>query len=206
MHEIVNRLNWVDIVSLILLIKIGYVSSHIGVGKQILPLILLTVIVAIALYNYAGVAYFFVEKFSLSPSLCNFVSFASILLILCVVYRFVLRMTGFYLFAVQTESWNVERIGGVVIGILRSVVIIGAIFTVAILSPLRFVEDGIKKSYTGYLFVNANLDIYSYITHFFSDGEASRKRAAAGIFSQNKDYFLDSPGILGKSRFYREEF
>ena len=206
MYEIAERVNWVDIVSLILLIKIGYVSSHIGVGKQILPLILLTAIVTAALYNYAGMAYFFIDRFSLSPSLCNFVSYTSILLILCVIYRFVLKATGFYLFAVQTENWNVERIGGVVMGMLRSVVIIGAVFTIALLSPFRFVEDGIKKSYTGYFFINANLSIYNYVTRFFSNGDVSRKRTLAGLFSGNKTYLLDSPGASRKARFYKEEF
>ena len=63
------RVNWVDIVALILLIRVSYVSSRIGVGRQILPFVFLGLILTVSLYNYQVVASFFIDRYGFLSSL-----------------------------------------------------------------------------------------------------------------------------------------
>ncbi|MBN1353514.1 MAG: hypothetical protein JW994_02445, partial [Candidatus Omnitrophica bacterium] len=72
MSSILENVNWVDIFALILLIRIIYISSHVGVGKQILPLILLTAGLVLLLYYYPKIGDFIATRFTIPLALSEF--------------------------------------------------------------------------------------------------------------------------------------
>ena len=48
--------NWIDVLSLIILLRISYVGSMLGVGSQILPFVSLSLIYFTTLYYYNSLA------------------------------------------------------------------------------------------------------------------------------------------------------
>ena len=209
MSELFNRVNWVDVFALILLVRISYVSSRIGVGRQILPLILLALILTVPLYTYQDIAYFFAQRYSFKPATCKFFSYFLTVLIFAVIYHILLRVTGFLLFRGEASTGTIERVGGAFLGLARSTIMIGIITIGLLLAPLKFTEDSVKGSYSGFFFIKTNLRVYSYVMNFIlrnSDIKISRSDVLAQLLSKKEKYFFKSVDLKKKSRFFKDEF
>lgn len=206
MGEILNRVNWVDLVALILLIRISYISSYIGVGKQILPIILLTSILSITLYNYREIASFFIKKYSFDTSLCIFLSFIIMVLVFSMVYRTILRITGVLFPLGPMEAGGIEKVGGVVLGLLRTTIIVGLLIIALALVPVKFVEESVKNSYSGTFFIKRNAELYSYITNAILRKEKiSPENTVAQVLANKKNYLFKPIDVRKKARFFRKE-
>lgn len=193
MTGLFHRVNWVDIIALILLIRITYVSSRIGVGKQILPLVLLGFILTVSLHNYGVIASFFVERYAFPASVCRFFSYFFITVIFSVGYHMISHLTGFRLLSGEMEPGRIEKVGGTVLGIVRSGLIIGMILIGALLLPVRFVENSVKKSFLGPFYINANLRIYTTVANLaFKGAEASYREYREELFSKKGKYIFDT--------------
>ena len=193
MVELFQRLNWVDILALILLIRITYVSSRIGVGKQILPFVLLVFILAISLHNYKAIASFFIERYSFMPSLCKFLSYALIVIIFMMVYHVASRIIGFCLFPSGIDAaGKIEKVGGTIFGLVRSVFIIGMVMIVLVLTPVRFVESSVKKSFVGAFSIGTSLRIYRLVAKLlFRDNSVSHEEELSELFSEKERYLFE---------------
>ena len=206
MHELIERVNWVDLFALILLIRISYVSSFIGVGKQILPLVLLVLTLLLSLYNYNGIAGFFVDKFSLSSSICNFFAFLFIVFILFMLYRLAMRLTGVVAPEEEVPTGNIEKLGGTVLGLLRSVFIIGLVFIGLLLAPIKFTEKSVRNSFLGTFFVKLNLRVYSMtVNAVFRGAGTSVSSMSSELFGKKDRYFFGSGDLKKKSRFFNSK-
>lgn len=160
MSELFNRVNWIDVFALILLLRISYTSSLIGVGKQILPLVTLALIVPIILYSYRDVASFFIDRYSFTPSTCEFLCYAVMVGIFFVICHLIARVSGFVMSIGEAASGGIEKVGGAFLGILRSIIIIGIVMIGLLLLPVKFTEDSVKGSYSAPFFISADLRIY----------------------------------------------
>ena len=207
MSDLLSRVNWVDIFALILFIKIGYVSSRIGVGKQIFPLILLALMLAISLYNYKTVASFFIDRYSFMPSVCKFFSFSLMALVFSIVYGVVTRITGMFLFSAEAEAGGIEKIGGTIFGILRSFLIVGTILIVFLLVPVKFVESSVKNSFLGSFIVSSDIKAYTMVARVgLRNEEISYKKEISELFGKKEGYLLNSSDVKKKSRFFKEKY
>lgn len=209
MPELLSRLNWVDIFSIILLVRIGYISSYIGVGKQIIPLFLLETILLITLYNYTKIADFFAKSYSFTPSTCRFFTFLLMTLAFFAIYHVIMRLTGVFFSSNRDGAVGIEKIGGVFLGILRSSVLIGIVLINLLLFPFKFVEDSVKNSSTGSFFISANVRGYTAIANLIIKDEKKKisyDKAIAQLVSEKNKYFFESTSLKEKSRFYKESY
>ena len=203
MSELFNRVNWVDLFALILLLRICYVSSYIGVGKQILPLFLLAVMLPITMYNYREIAAFFINRYSITPSYCFFLSFAITLMVLSAGYRILIRISGVLFPGMQGEASGIEKVGGVLLGIVRSLVIIGMLMIGLLLMPVNFIEDSVKGSYSAQFFVETDVRIYtSMVNLLLSKKQISYQDTLATLLSKKSKYIFKSIDIRKESRFF----
>lgn len=207
MAELFNKLNWVDIFALILLLRIGYVSSRLGVGKQILPTFLLSVILLTILGTYIDIAYFFIKQYTRAPSTCKFFSYSILSVLAYAIYKFISRVTRLFLFPDQNKMIPLERVGGTLLGIVRAFIIIGLIFIGFLLTPIRFIEDSVKASYTGEFFVITNLKFYTCLANFISQKKkVIYSKALADIVAKKDSYFFGPIDIKQRSRFFKEKY
>ena len=207
MSELLSRVNWVDVIALILLIKIGYTSSRIGVGRQILPLVLLVLIVTLTLHNYRDIARLLINRYSFSASLCGFIIYFIITGLFFIVYRIVSRITGAIMPAGDMETGGVEMAGGVIIGLARSVIIIGMLMIGLLLTPVKFLEEGVKNSYSGLFFINMNLRIYTSVINALFKLEVehvSRDSELSQLLSEKEGYIFEWIDVKKKSKFLQE--
>jgi len=207
--ELLSRLNWVDIFVVILLVRIGYISSFIGVGRQILPLFLLETILLITLYNYINIAAFFIKSYSFTPSTCRFFTFLLMTLAFFAIYQVIMRLTGMF-FSSNTEgAVGIEKMGGVFLGILRSSVLLGIILINLLLFPFKFTEDSVKNSYTGFFFISANVNVYTSIANLIIKDEKKKisyDKTIKALVSEKTKYFFESTSMKNRSRFYKNSY
>lgn len=207
MSELFNRVNWVDIFALILLLRISYVSSLIGVGKQILPLITLVLILSIILYGYSDIASFFTSRYSFTPSTCEFVSYAVMGCLFFVIYHFVSRISGFFASPGEIAVGGIEKIGGTFLGILRAIIIVGILAIGLLLAPVKFTEDSVKSSYSAPFLISADLRLYVAVANLIPGKEKiTYRETLAKLLSEKSRYIFKPVDMKKKSRFFREKY
>jgi len=205
LSEAFSRINWVDLFSLIVLIRISYISSRAGVGKQVLPSILLVAMLTIILHSYMEIASLFINKYSFNPSTCIFVSYISILLVLWVVYSLVSRLTGTILSVGETSVNGIEIAGGTFVGMFRALIIVGLLVMGLLLTPVKFVEEGVRNSYSGSFVIGTNLKIYTVMAKLiFRDQSVTEDGVKKQLLAGKSKYFLEGTNIKSKSRFFKE--
>ncbi len=205
MSEAFSRINWVDLFSLIIFIRISYVSSRAGVGKQVLPSILLVAMLTVVLHSYMEIASLFINNYSFNPSTCIFVSYFSIMLVLWVVYKMVSRISGTILSVGETSINGIEIAGGTFVGMFRSFIIVGILIIGLLLVPVKFVEDGVRRSYSGSFVIGTNLKIYTVMAKLiFRDQTVTEEGVKKQLFANKSKYFLDAINVRSKSRFFKE--
>ena len=186
------RVNWVDIVALILLIRVSYVSSRIGVGRQILPFVFLGLILTVSLYNYQVVASFFIDRYGFLSSLCRFLSYLFMTLVFSLIYHVASHIVGFRLFTGEIQpSGTIEKVGGTLLGVVRSIFIVGIISTGLLLTPVKFIEASAKSSSIAVFCVRTNFKVYTFAVNLFLKG--SKKSYSEGIselFSKKERYLF----------------
>ncbi len=125
--EALARANWVDVIALILILRISYVGSFLGIGKQLLPFISLLFTLTLSLYYYGKIALYITERFSFSNSVTRFFVFIIIVMILSLITRILNRFISIKRPEVMVP---VERMGGAILGMLRSIVTVGLFFAI----------------------------------------------------------------------------
>ena len=206
MSEAFSRINWVDFFSLIIFIRISYVSSRAGVGKQVLPSILLVAMLAVILHSYMEIASLFINNYSFNPSTCIFVSYISIMLVLWVVYKLVSRVTGTILSVGETSINGIEIAGGTFVGMFRSLIIVGILVIGLLLTPVKFIEDAVRRSYSGSFVIGINLKIYTVMAKLiFRDQSVAEENVKKQLFAAKSKYFLEGVNIKSKAKFFKEK-
>jgi hypothetical protein len=189
---LLQRVNWVDILTLILLARITYISSRIGVGKQILPLILLGFILTVSLYNYRIIGWFFIDRYEFGKDLSLFFSYFVVTLIFSIIYHVASRIIGFCFFAGEMVPGGIEKIGGMILGFARANFIIGLILIGLLLTPVRFVDKSVKSSYLGSFYVRTNMKMYTLLANSFLKQKVVYKEEAKELFSKKERYLFDT--------------
>jgi len=202
--ELFNTINWVDLVALILLLRICYISSRIGVGKQLLPLGLLLVILLITLHNYEKIAWLFVDRYAFSKTICLFTSYAFMLTAFFVIYHVVSRLVGALPDVIPMAT--LERAAGVAIGLVRAVLIIGLIFIGFLLAPSAYVSKSVKNSYSGRFFVEMDLAIFGSVNNAFSKSKIYPDRILGALTAPRADDNTAGGGLKSRSRFFNEKY
>lgn len=148
MSELFQRINWVDVFVVILLIRSSYVGAATGLSTELFKSIgiILGLYLATRFYSDLGAAV--TSKIALPPELADGLSF----LILIFVSAISLKLLGIALAKVVklTFADKVNKWGGFVLGLLRGIIILSLIFIFfGILQIDYFVKSVEERSLTG---------------------------------------------------------
>jgi Colicin V production protein. len=147
--DLVTKINWVDVVVAILMLRISYVSFMDGLSHEIYPFVGSVLIMAIAMHYYTVLGDAMSRSMINMPvELANFLCFLG----LVVVLGFLVKLSRVLLDKIVKVEWHpaLEKFGGLAIGILKAYIITGIVFTTLSLMPLSYMQWSIKdKSLTG---------------------------------------------------------
>ena len=158
MSSIIYGINWLDIAFITILLGMIYKGSHAGVGSQVLSLAWVFVLLFFSLGFYDSLASGF---FSFIKQ--NWARPISFLLISIISFASIKFLEMIFNISTSENLAPFERIGGAIIASLRTFVIFGIITIQLLLLPVKFLQDGVNDSKSGFFLVGIDAQLFSYM-------------------------------------------
>ena len=205
--DLLTKLNWVDLFAIILIARITYVGSLLGVGKQILPSLSICFTLMVALYYYSAIGDVIVAKSSIAKSVSDFFVFLFIILIIGGIKRLVEKYVPLKL---PEGLIPFERTIGSILGLLRSLIVMGLVVILLFLAPIGRLTVPVKDSFSAMAILKLDLSIYAEAINAIKGYKDFDRLTAAAVFakiSAEKDYQIKlfDFDLKGKGKFYKKD-
>lgn len=166
MTDIIHKINWVDCLVVILMLRTSYIAFQHGLSHEIFPLFGSCLMMSVALRYYTTIAALFEQHIlKLPPVILNLFSFVAILLGLGMACKIV----GALLDHLIKVTWHpfVERFGGLLIGVVKASIVTSMVIIVLALIPLSYLQHSIRdRSVMGMRFMKIGPNIYGQALRF----------------------------------------
>lgn len=168
LKELLKQTNWVDIFVVILLIRGAYTGINKGLFVEVFKFLGLIVAIVVSLHNYKGLAEFVTSHILLPSSASQVLSFIALALGILILFKF-LRGIGQHIINIEVIS-RLERNGGFIVGMIRSVLMASlVIFTLALI-PLGNIRASInERSFLGPRLLRLPPAVYNFAIKFYPD-------------------------------------
>jgi uncharacterized membrane protein required for colicin V production len=177
--QILSKMNWVDVLVIILMIRISYVAFMDGLSHEIFPFLGTLAVFVLSLHYYMGLGNIMSANLGSMPvEISNCLSF----IILIVVLGFIVKFLKVVLDKIVKVQWHpvIEKFGGLFVGILKAYIITAMVLTVLVLIPLSYLRWSVRdRSLTGRYVLMAGPEAYSRFKSFLSDNSTIPKSAPA---------------------------
>ncbi|MDD5427988.1 MAG: CvpA family protein [Candidatus Omnitrophica bacterium] len=181
--EILTKINWVDIIILIIIVRTSYVSLQDGLSHEILPLIGSVCMLVFSLHYYSKIALFLYNNgLALPMALLELLGFAISAVFIGLLFRFLKMVID----KIIKVSWHplIEKFGGLAAGIVRGTILASLILIMLMLIPLSYLQWSVRdRSLTGIYFLRIGPSIYEKASVFLPTVPVSAKELMAGLMS-----------------------
>jgi uncharacterized membrane protein required for colicin V production len=181
--NIISQLNWVDLVIIILLFRIGYIAIKNGLSVEIFKLLGTILAIYASLHYYTITSDYvrsLINKEEVPLEFLDFLSF-SVLAILSYL-AFVLLRSIFYRFIKMEAVPRLNKWGGFVLGLGRAFLLVGLVVFALVISSVTYLRNSAAGSYSGRRLFNVAPSAYSWlwnsIASKFMSGEKFNKAIA----------------------------
>ncbi len=158
--EILQKINWVDILVLIVVLRTGYVALQDGFSHEILPLIGSFFMIICSLHYYQRVSKFVYDIGFMLPIE---MLYPVVFLVLAILIGLLFRLVKAIIDKLIKVSWHplVEKFGGLVTGLARGAVLVSMILIFLTLLPLPYLQWSVRdRSLTGLYFLRIGPELY----------------------------------------------
>ena len=163
--DIFKQVNWIDIFSVIILFRIGYIAIKNGFSAELFKLPGTVLSVYLALHYYIALSSFLAARIGLkgvvSGELLNFVSF--LFLAISGYLLFVLLRVIFYRFIKMDAAVKLDKWGGFILGLARAFLLVSFILFIFVLSGISYFKTSIDKSYSAKTLLSISPNVYSML-------------------------------------------
>lgn len=152
--DILSRVNWVDILVIIVVFRMSYVALQDGLSHEIFPLVASICTAVISLHFY--------KSLSIYVSGNVFISFVILVTALSFIFKFIRAVLD----KIIKVTWHpvVEKFGGLIAGVVRASIMASIILITLAMTHLPYFNVSIKdKSLTGMYFLNVAPKIYETV-------------------------------------------
>lgn len=164
--EIITRINWVDVLAIIICLRIGYISFQDGLSHGIFPLIGAIVSLIFTFHYYNKIALFISQNLAKIPiEISSLLSFV----ILIAAISFLFKGLRVFLDKIIKVTWHpvIEKFGGLAVGIARALVVASTVLIIIALIPLSYLQWSIRdRALTGMHFLKIGPSIYEKAAKF----------------------------------------
>ncbi len=196
--DILTRVNWVDFLIVIIVLRTVYVSFKSGFTHQLFPLVgsILMVIACLAYYGPFG--HYLENGLSVSPpDLAYFLAFVILVVGTGLALKFLRH--GFDLIVKIDLGSFIERTGGAICGLLRSLVAANLVLMVLCMAPVPYLQVSVRdRSLAGNYVLAVGPVIYEKAARLIpaivpEKGTADRKDILEALHA-DKTVKLNRPG------------
>jgi len=175
----ISELNWLDIIFLILLLGMIYKGVRSGVAGQIIPLLgtFALLFLSIRYYKSSSEAVFGSMLQDWSKPVSFFVIGSLVLFIAKIIEKL-------FTFKPSEDMAVIERLGGIILAVLRTVIICGAVSLGLLLIPINGVNTAVTQdSKLAPYLANIDMNIYCAITGVINNNETNENPDILKYFS-----------------------
>lgn len=213
MIEFLKNANWIDLLALIIILRVTYVGSLLGIGRQLLPTIILILSLVISLFYYGNISLYITNVVEIPGSLCDIIVFASMAGFLV----FVAGLINKKLFEKKCEKLPpIERVCGGFMGLVRAILLMGFLLMGLLLTPVVGAPESVKESVSGTHIVKIDALIYAATLNLLGkympkkEGVTLEIHTADSVLAElneNKDSQYNPFGfdLKDKARYFKEE-
>lgn len=168
MEDLISRINWVDVLTLIILLRTTYVGLDRGFSVEIFKFLGIVLALTAGLNFYLPVSQFLTGHSFLPISLAQILSFLGLVFISVLLFKLIQL---FFKAIVKTEfvKW-LDKSGGLILGILRGILICGLLFISLLLLPWNYPNYSIKQRSLSGLPILKVAETFYYFTFKFYPG------------------------------------
>ena len=185
--DILKALDWVDIVIVILLFRIGYVSTKTNIYSEVFKLLGTVAAIYISFHYYASLSATLTTRLNLKVAEESLSFLCFIILAVLGYWALAFLRKFFQRFIKMEASPQLNKWGGLVLGVARGFMLASMLVFILTLAPSGYVAKSVNGSYSGKRIFRIAPDIYGAIWNGFMSkfmpGETFNKSA----FNMEKD-------------------
>ncbi|MCX5713607.1 MAG: CvpA family protein [Candidatus Omnitrophica bacterium] len=146
--DLLKRFNWVDIFIIIAVFRICYVSVKRGFIIEVFKLLGTILAIYLSLHYYSFLADYLNDRFSITVVPLEFLDFLCFVVLAIVGYCvFIILREGITRFIKSEAAPRLNQWGGLVIGAIRSFVLLSLIMFMLLISTLTYLNTSVHKAY-----------------------------------------------------------
>jgi len=178
--DIINQLNWIDIIIVFLLLRVVYIATSKGVINELFKLMGVIFALFIALQYFTALSDAARSKTSFKNMPLQFVDFLFFLVLVPVSYLLFVVIREAFQRLVKTEIAPMfDKWAGFCLGVIRGLLISSLIAFALVISSIGYMKDSVRSSYLGrrmfYLSTSTYTTVYEGIISKFSNQEKINK-------------------------------
>ncbi len=187
--EILKRVNWVDCLIIVLLIRCGYIGLKKGLFGEIFRCIGMITAIVVSIYNCGRLGKYISDHSFLSLFHSKILSI--IALLIATVFIFILIRIAMTRLVKVEFGPRLSRIGGALLGLARGGVLASFILVILLWWPTRSIEATIyERSYLGPSLIKVAPAIYDGLISFHPVVEAPKMEEIFEKIEKEKDRLL----------------
>ncbi len=176
--DIIKQFNWLDILLIIILFRMGYISMKTGIPVVFFKLLGTLVAVYLSLHYYTNLSGLLAQRLPVNKEkmpleLLNLLSF--IFLAIAGYLILLPPRVVFSRFIKMEATPNLNKWGGLVLGIARGFLLVGLVTFMLVISGSGYLKKSVTNSYLGrrafYVAPNTYTWLWNKITSKFMTGE-----------------------------------
>jgi uncharacterized membrane protein required for colicin V production len=148
--DFIIRLNWIDILVIILIIRITYIAIQRGVFVEIFKDLGVIVSVFICLHYYTRLGDFLENLTQIRPSVIEFWDFCSFFFLWIVVTGFFVFLRWLFFSSIKIETLSfINRVFSFLLGFLRAVLVSSLFMFVFSIPAVNYFKKSVEQAYLG---------------------------------------------------------
>lgn len=157
--EWMARVNWADVLAIIIVLRSTYVGSQRGFLGELFYILGIWLIIIFSIHFYVPISNFINKYLFISLNISNLISFLIIALALYFGFRFIY---GLLQKTIKIEVFPaINKIGGSLLGFCKGFIIATLLFLIMLLIPISYITNSAKtRSLFGPFFIKTGVTLY----------------------------------------------
>lgn len=148
--NILKQFNWVDIFFVILLIRITYVALKNGFSAELFRLLGTILAIYLSLHYYISFSDYIIGRSGTNNIPAEYLTFSAFVFLVILGYAIFLLLGRVFSRFIQMEAVpNLNKWGSLILGIIRSFLLMSLIIFILVVAPLGYFRDSVNNSYSG---------------------------------------------------------
>ena len=141
--DIIHKINWIDILVVIIVLRISYVALQDGLSHEIFPLLGTIATACISARYYNDLAVFAQGMTGVPATSLDLVAFIILIIAIGLIFKLIRVLVDI----LMKVTWHpfVEKFGGLIFGVLRASVVLSIILMIMLLTPFTYLHHSIKE-------------------------------------------------------------